>query len=212
MKTPSEDHDLIRWLDAEMTDAERASFSARLESDPALKAEVELMQRMSADLRTHLPAEMPVPYGDFFNSQIQVRLAQEEPLSIPETRASWLDWLRMPTLIAATAAAAVAIAGFLIMQQGPAAGDSVVLSIYVPNTSVQARSFHSDEANATVLMLDGMEAMPADRKIVGYHIERSETDQEVATTTLYGERGEVVLVVSKDARNQPRLLSSTPRG
>ncbi len=210
MKTPSEDHDLIRWLDAEMTDAERASFSARLESDPALKAEVELMQRMSADLRTHLPAEMPVPYGDFFNSQIQVRLAQEEPLSIPETRASWLDWLRMPTLIAATAA--VAIAGFLIMQQGPAAGDSVVLSIYVPNTSVQARSFHSDEANATVLMLDGMEAMPADRKIVGYHIERSETDQEVATTTLYGERGEVVLVVSKDARNQPRLLSSTPRG
>lgn len=210
MKTPSEDHDLIRWLDAEMTDAERASFSARLESDPALKAEVEMMQRMSADLRTHLPAEMPVPYGDFFNSQIQVRLAQEEPLSIPEPRASWLDWLRMPTLIAATAA--VAIAGFLIMQQGPAAGDSVVLSIYVPNTSVQARSFHSDEANATVLMLDGMEAMPADRKIVGYHIERSETDQEVVTTTLYGERGEVVLVVSKDARNQPRLLSSTPRG
>lgn len=210
MKTPSEDHDLIRWLDGEMTDAERASFSARLESDPALKAEVEMMQRMSADLRTHLPAEMPVPYGDFFNSQIQVRLAQEEPLSIPETRASWLDWFRMPTLITATAA--VAIAGFMIMQQGPAAGDSVVLSIYVPNTSVQARSFHSDEANATVLMLDGMEAMPADRKIVGYHIERSETDQEVATTTLYGERGEVVLVVSKDARNQPRLLSATPRG
>jgi anti-sigma factor RsiW len=209
MKTPSEDHDLIRWLDGEMTDAERASFSARLAADPDLKAEVEMMQRMSSDLRAHLPAEMTVPYGDFFNSQIQVRLAQEEPL-IPEARASWLDWFRLPTLITATAA--VAIAGFMIMQKGPAAGDSVVLSIYVPNASVQARTFHSNEAQATVLMLDGVEAIPADRKIVGYHIERSETDQEVATTTLFGKSGEVVLVVSKDASNQPRLLSATPRG
>ncbi len=209
MKTPSEDHDLIRWLDGEMTDAERARFSTRLAADPDLKAEVEMMQRMSSDLRAHLPAEMTVPYGDFFNSQIQVRLAQEEPL-IPEARASWLDWLRLPTLITATAA--VAIAGFMIMQKGPAAGDSVVLSIYVPNASVHARNFHSDEAQATVLMLDGVEAIPADRKIVGYYIERTETDQEVATTTLYGKSGEVVLVVSKDVRNQPRLLSATPRG
>lgn len=98
------------------------------------------------------------------------------------------------------------------MQKGPAAGDSVVLSIYVPNASVHARNFHSDEAQATVLMLDGVEAIPADRKIVGYYIERTETDQEVATTTLYGKSGEVVLVVSKDVRNQPRLLSATPRG
>jgi anti-sigma-K factor RskA len=209
MKSPSEDHDLSRWLDGEMTDAERASFSTRLAADPDLKAEVEMMQRMSSDLRAHLPAEMTVPYGDFFNSQIQVRLAQEEPL-IPEARASWLDWFRLPTLITATAA--VVIAGFMIMQKGPAAGDSVVLSIYVPNASVQARTFHSDEAQATVLMLDGVEAIPADRKIVGYQIERTETDQEVATTTLYGKSGEVVLVVSKDARNQPRLLAATPRG
>ncbi len=209
MKTPSEDHDLIRWLDGEMTDAERVSFSARLDADPALKAEVGMMQRMSTDLRSHLPAEMPVPYGDFFNSQIQIRLAQDEPL-IPEVRTSWLDWFRLPTVI--TAAAAVIIAGFMIMQKGPAAGDSVVHSIYVPNPSVQARTFHSKEAQATVLMLDGVEAMPADRKIVGYQIQRSETDQEVATTTLFGERGEVVLVVSKDAHNQPRLLSATPRG
>jgi anti-sigma factor RsiW len=209
MKTPSEDHDLIRWLDGEMTDAERVSFSARLDADPALKAEVGMMQRMSTDLRAHLPAEMPVPYGDFFNSQIQIRLSQDEPL-IPEVRASWLDWFRLPTVI--TAAAAVIIAGFMIMQKGPAAGDSVVHSFYVPNSSVQARTFHSKEAQATVLMLDGVEAMPADRKIVGYQIQRSETDQEVATTTLFGERGEVVLVVSKDAHNQPRLLSATPRG
>jgi len=211
MKTPSEDHDLIRWLDGEMTDVERASFTARMDTDPMLKSEVEMMQRMSADLRTHLPAEMPVPYADFFNSQIQIRIAQEEPYPRSETsRASWQQWFRLPTLLTATAA--VVIGGIMIMQKEAPTGNSLVHSIYVPNPAVHARAFHSQEAQATVLMLEGVEAMPADRKIVGYHIKRSETDQEVATTTLYGERGEVVAIVAKDARNQPRLLSANPRG
>jgi hypothetical protein len=113
----------------------------------------------------------------------------------------------------ATAAAAVAIGGFMILQkQEQPSNNSVVHSIYVPNPSVQARSFHSDEAQATVLILDGVEAMPADRKIVGFHIERTESDQEVATTTLFGASGQILAVVSKDARNQPRLLSANPRG
>ncbi|TDU70873.1 hypothetical protein EI77_01991 [Prosthecobacter fusiformis] len=215
MKTPSEDHDLIRWLDGEMNAAERERFTARLESDPELKAEAEFMQRMSADLRSSLPAEMPVPFGDFFNSQIQVRIAQEEEAAAvtTESRASWLDWFRLPgfaTLAAVTAA--VLIAGVMIFQHEPS-GDSVVLSTYAPNKDVQVSSYHSTDAQATVLMLNGLEDLPADRKIVGYHIERSETDQDVAATTLYGERGEVVLVLAKDARNQPRLIAAVnPRG
>lgn len=211
MKTPSEDHDLIRWLDGEMNEAERSRFTARLEADPSLKAEVEVMQRLSADLRAHLPDEMPVPYADFFNSQIQVRIAQEETLSLPAAQRSWLDWFRLPTLLTATAA--IAIAGYTIWQQSAPAGNSFVHSIYAPNPAVKAHTFHSEAAQATVLMLDGVEEIPADRKIVGYHIERSETDQEIAATTLYGERGEVLLVVTKDARNQPRLLTGyNPRG
>lgn len=211
MKTPSEDHDLIRFLDGEMSDAERASFQARMDADPMLKSEVQMMQRMSADLRTHLPAEMPVPYADFFNSQIQVRISQEEPITLPAVRTSWFDWIRIPTLM--TAAAAVAIGGFMVLQkQTTQTGNSVVHSIYVPNPSVQARTFHSEDAQATVLILEGVEAMPADRKIVGFHIERSESDQEVATTTLYGAQGQIVAVMAKDARNQPCLLSAIPRG
>ncbi|MBB5036248.1 anti-sigma factor family protein [Prosthecobacter dejongeii] len=214
MKTPPDDHDLIRWLDGEMDAAESARFTLRLESDPALKAEADMMQRMCADVRTALPVEMPVPFGDFFNSQIQMRIAQEQPaLPEPVARASWLDWFRLPgfaTLAAVTAA--VVVAGVMIVRQDATDG-SVVLSSYAPNQSVQVSSFHSPEAHATVLMLNGLEDVPADRKIVGYHIERSETEQEIATTTLYGERGEVVLVVAKDARNQPRLLAAAnPRG
>ena len=215
MKTPSEDHDLIRWLDGEMNAAELARFTARLESDPALKSEAEMMQRMSSDLRSSLPAEMPVPFGDFFNSQIQMRIAKEDSATpdIQESPSSWMDWFRLPgfaTLAAVTAAAV--IAAVMIFQQKPS-GDSYVLSTYAPNQNVQVSSYHSKDAHATVLILEGLEELPADRKIVGYHIERSETDQEVAATTLYGDRGEILLVVSKDARNQPRLLAeANPRG
>jgi len=214
MKAPSEDHDLIRWLDGEMNASELARFTARLESDPALKAEAEFMQRMSQDVRTSLPAEMPVPFGDFFNSQIQVRIAQEDSSTQRAgARSSWLDWFQLPGFATITAVvAAMLIAVAMILQQPPSS-DSLVLSTYAPNQTIQVSSFHSSDAHATVLMLDGLEEVPADRKIVGYQIERSEIDQEVAATTLYGERGEVVLVVAKDARNNPRLIAAVnPRG
>ena len=216
MKTPTEDHDLLRWLDGEMSAAEKAAFESRIAADPALKAEAELMQRLSADLRTHLPAEMPVPYADFFNSQIQVRLAQDEnqQQSAPAAE-GWFGWLRKPWLTPAFAAAAIAMAALTMWQNGaPSEGaDSLVNSIYVPNPAVQARAFHSDEAQATVLMLDGLEEMPADRKIVGFNIDRSEVDEAVAATTLFGADGKAVAVMAKDARNQPLLLTSTtPRG
>ena len=48
MKTPPEDHDLIRWLDGEMDVAERTAFERRLESDAALRAEAQELQRLSA--------------------------------------------------------------------------------------------------------------------------------------------------------------------
>lgn len=217
MKTPPEDHDLIRWLDGEMDAAERARFTARLESDPALKAEADLMQRMSLDLRAALPVEMPVPFGDFFNSQIQARIQEEQSAErqaapVP-ARSSWLDLFRLPGFATIAAVAAAVVVGAVMILQQPSASNSLVLSTYAPSQGVQVSSYHSTDAQATVLMLNGLEELPADRKIVGYHIERSETDQEVAATTLYGERGEVVLVVAKDARNQPRLIAAAnPRG
>jgi len=213
MKTPTEDHDLLRWLDGEMSAAEKAAFESRLAADPALKAEAELMKRLSADLRTHLPAEMPVPYADFFNSQIQVRLAQDEnqQMQAPANE-GWFAWLRLSWL---APAAAVLMVSFYVWQNAVPADspDSVVHSIYVPNSAVQASYFHSGEAQATVLMLEGLEEMPADRKIVGFNITRSEVDEAVAATTLFGSDGKAVAVMAKDARNHPLLLtSSTPRG
>lgn len=196
-----------------MSAAERERFDARLAADPALKAEAGMMQRLSADLRTHLPAELPVPYGDFFNSQIQRRLSQEQeqPAQVPAA-AGWLGWLRLQWLAPLGLAAVVIAAGLTTLKQGAPAGgsDTYVHSIYVPNTAVHASTYHSMDAKATVLMLDGLEEMPADRKIVGFNITRGEMDEAVAATTLFDAEDNAVAVISKDARSQPVLLTSSP--
>jgi hypothetical protein len=110
-------------------------------------------------------------------------------------------------------AAAAAVVALVWVTLRPMEDDqaSFVISSYAPNPSVQARTFHSDEANATVLMLEGLTALPPDRKIVGHQVFRSETDQGVATTTLFSESGDVLLVLAKGSENRPQLIPLSPR-
>jgi hypothetical protein len=56
-------------------------------------------------------------------------------------------------------------------------------------------------------MLDGLDAVPPDKKVVGFRVHHSETDPQVAMTTMFSDQGEVVMVLSKDARNQPRVIA-----
>ena len=216
MKTPPDENEIVRFLDGEMDAAEKTAFEAQITANPELRAEIESLGRLSSTIRKNIPAEREVPHPDFFNSQIQVRIAQESmdrarESKAPATSTGWLDWLRSPWF-AAAATAAVALVAFTIWEnRGLSPSESsMVLSTYVPNPDVQARAFHSDEAQATVLMLDGLTSLPADRKIVGHSVHHSETDQEVATTTLFSEDGHILLVLAKDGRNQPRLLEHTP--
>lgn len=221
MKTPSDENDLSRWLDGEMDASERAVFEERLAADPVLQSAAESLRKLGESLRSEVPAPEEIPYPDFFNSQIQMRIAQmeEDPSSSPVCESAarrgrgWLSWL-----LPLTATAVVAMLGLSHFMQDSesgvqaSGGASSVLSSYVPDPRIQARSFHSDEANATVLVLDGLTSIPADRKVVGHHVHHSENDAQMAATTLFSESGEVLLVLSTDGLNQPRILERTPRG
>lgn len=218
MKPPPDENQIVRFLDGEMDASEKAAFEAMLAENAELRTEIESFGHLGSLLRQHVPAEREVPHADFFNSQIQVRIAQEQMDRARESAKAatasgggWLDWLRTPWFSAA-ATAAIAVVAFVIWQnRTPAEPESsIVLSTYAPNPSVQTRSFHSNEAEATVLMLDGLAELPADRKIVGYRVGHSETDAEVATTTLFSDEGQVLVVLAKDASNQPRILDRTP--
>ncbi|MBN8422620.1 MAG: hypothetical protein J0L73_27150 [Verrucomicrobia bacterium] len=214
MKHPSEEHDLIRWIDGEMNEAERTAFEERLKQDPALAKEAEQMRALSASLRTHLPAEMRVPHADYFNTQIGVRITQ---MALDEARAkqsgsSWisaLQWLRQPWFALAGAAALALLGFFLLGPNASGAAESMILSSYTPNTHVQARTYHDDAAEATVLMLDGLDPVPSEKKVSGIHVLRSEVEPELASTTMYDKQGAAVLMISRDALGNPMI---SPRG
>lgn len=188
MKTPNEDHDLIRWLDDELPPLERERFVNRMNTDPALRAEAESMQAMAREFRAHLPKTLPVPHADFFNSQIQVRIAQEENASLPAkaSTGSWLEWFRLPGLTLGAAAAAL-VFGVTFLWQNESLKNSLVLTTYAPDPGVTAQTWFSDEAQATVLMLDGLEDMPADRPLVGFHRETN-TERQMLAVALQNER------------------------
>jgi hypothetical protein len=61
-------------------------------------------------------------------------------------------------------------------------------------------------------MLDGLEDVPADRKISGLSVQSSDNQSKVATTTLFDATGSPLLVISRDAVGHPLFLTNTPRG
>lgn len=218
MKTPSENHDLSRWLDGEMSDTDLVSFEEQLKHDPMLAKEAQELRALSDSIRTHLPAEMNVPHADFFNSQIQVRISQMEA---EEARGGQTDalgwaalfrWLRQPWF-AAAGAVALAVLSFVLFR--PAAStpvESFIISSYTPSARVHAHTFHDAAADATVLMLDGLDAVPAEKKISGISVQRSETEPELASTTLYDAAGTPLLMISRDAVGTPMIWTKAPRG
>ena len=87
--------------------------------------------------------------------------------------------------------------------------ESLILSSYTPNAHVQAHTFHDKAADATVLMLDGLDAVPAEKKVSGINVLRSEMEPALASTTLYDAQGALVLMISRDAVGNPMI---SPRG
>jgi anti-sigma factor RsiW len=209
MNPNHDEQELARWIDGEMTAVETTAFEARLSNEPALRGEADMLRSLHDALKQGFPVIESMPNGDFFNHQIMEQLRQETaPRAAAETAPSILSivfsWFNSPLRLAIPALLAVAALQVTWMQ--PKA-ETVVLSTYAPMTGVQASTYHSPEADATVLILDGLTAIPDDKPMVGYRIERSETDHAVATTTMYSASGEVVAVLALNSRQQPRVLA-----
>jgi hypothetical protein len=206
---PDDDQLLARWLDNELSAEERTRFEAMLAADPALREEAQSMKRLGDAIRSNVTFEREVPHANFFNSQIQETIAADQRAQARSkakpTGASWLDWFRTPWAIAGAAAAIVL--GIFLLRGGEAARTEI-LSLYAPSTGVQAAVSYNDDAQATVLMLTGLEVIPADRDVAGITVHHSETDPQVATTTLYDEDGSVLLVMATDGTGKPRTLGA----
>jgi hypothetical protein len=208
MKTPDDTERIARWLDGAMSIAEKNAFLEQMQADPALRAEVTALDELGAQVRAHASLEKPVPNADFFNSQIQERISAIQ--RIDERRkapsggaASRFGWLRMPWAFAGLAAL-LALGLFIALHEDKP--QTQVVSLYVPNPTVKASVNYNAAADATVLTLDGLGAFPDDKSISGLQVHHSDTDPEMASTTLYDAGGKVLLVMATDARNRPVLM------
>lgn len=207
MKTPDHTQRITRWLDGVMSDAEKTAFLQEMQADPDLMAEVASQEELGGIIRANVSMNMPVPNADFFNSQIQERLtelrrADERRQSSAGRITPWLGWLRTPW--AAAAAAVLAIGLFMTMRDSRP--QTQVISLYVPNPAVKATVNYNAAAGATVLTLDGLNALPDDKIISGLNVHHSDNDPAMASTMLYDSRGKLLLVMATDARSRPVLM------
>jgi anti-sigma factor RsiW len=204
---------LTRWIDGELDGDELREFEQALADDPQLaaaKAEAE-------NLRQLLQSEMPdrdIPNPEFFNSQIQRRIADESadttrspgPGSSPASNSGILSWFLSPFTLA-SAAAVIALGLFALSQLpggNPSTDHTSVASTYTPDKAIDARDFYSAAADATVIVLDGLSALPDSTEIKGQNIVSAGPG---SPGELYNEDRQLAFVILPGADSVPIIRS-----
>jgi len=163
---PDETH-LALWLDDELEGTELAEMDAWAAEKPDQLAAREELRSFRAMMMENVPASIEPPFPDFFLSRVNqgirdIRLAEEKavaPVAAP-ARSFWRSWL-MP---AAACAGMVFAFGIGKQNREPAQKLAVVPSlapaVYTPEEGVDAEWFSSSNAGATVIVLQGVSAIP----------------------------------------------------
>lgn len=164
MNTNPDEVTLALWLDDELTSEELAAVEAWAAGQPAQFAAREEIRRWRASIANAIPASEEPPYPDFFNSRILQAIGQSE-VRKPEVRVSfWKSWV-MP----AAACAGMALAFWVGTQSGgrvfdvtgaPRAIPVTEPLIYTPENGVDAELVSGPKAGATVIVLNGVAAIP----------------------------------------------------
>ena len=204
---------LTRWIDGELTGQELRDFEAAVAADPQLaeaKAEAEHLRHL---LRSDMPGGSDIANPDLFNRQIQQRIAEESaPAKVaaaPETvvvSGNILSWFLSPFTLAS--AAAVVLLGLFMLSQINGGGDfaehTSVTSTYTPDKDIAASHFYSDEADATVIMLDGLAALPDATELKGQNIVST---QPGSPKELYNQDQQLAFVIFQGADSVPIIRS-----
>lgn len=169
MNTNPDETRLALWLDDEIEGTELAEMDAWAADKPDQLAAREELRSYRAMMEENVPASVEPPYPDFFLTRVNqgirdLQLAEEKemsPAAAPaRSRSFWKSWL-MPA-----AACAGMIFAFGIGKQArePAQKLAIVPSltpvVYTPEEGVDAEWFSSANAQATVIVLQGVSAIP----------------------------------------------------
>ncbi len=166
MNTTPDETRLALWLEDELHGEELAAVETWVADQPehlAAREEVRRWRRMMAE---GLPGEEEPPYPDFFNHRIakSIRDLTAVPTVVSKPRHSLRSWL-MPL----AACAGMVLAFWLGAQRnvtpeidvaGAPRAIPVEPILYTPEKGVTAEWFDSQQASATVIVLNGVEAIP----------------------------------------------------
>ena len=200
---------LTRWIDGELEGDELREFEQVVADDPELakaKAEAESLRHL---LRSDRP-DRDIPNADFFNSQIRRRIANESedtPSSpAPAPNSGILSWFRSPFTLA-SAAAVIALGLFALSQLPggrPSTDHTSVASTYTPDKTIDASDFYSAAADATVIVLDGLSALPDSTELKGQNIVSADPG---SPGELYNQDSQLAFVILPGADSVPIIRS-----
>jgi negative regulator of sigma E activity len=204
----SDEEKLTQWIDGEIDDAEVEELLA---ANPELRAEKEAARSLGKLLKGELKGGEEIPFPEFFNRQVH-RFIEEER-KIEEQQAAYADATEK-TLFPwfhfwrnAAAAALLVLLGVFI---GVAFFDSRetgsrIVSTYTPDPGVAAKLFYHDDAKATVLLLDGLQAIPASHEITGHQTANYRPGPGNYFSALFSTANEPALVLVKDGADIPHI-------
>lgn len=167
MNTNPDETKLALWLDDELKGEELAAFEAWVADKPEHHAAREEIRRFRGMMAEALPAAEEPPYGELFNGRI-ARAIREQPEASNVVPIQRFAWRSLIVPLAACAGMVIAFWGGTRVK--PAIPDIDVTGapraipvepiIYTPERGVKADWFASEEASATVIVLNGVTAIP----------------------------------------------------
>jgi hypothetical protein len=165
MNTNPDEVKLALWLDDELHGEELVAFEKWVAGQPEHLAAREESRKWRQTIVRAIPATEEPPYPDFFNSRLAKAIHELDAVPVGNTATgfSWRSWF-MPVAACAGMAAAFWMGG-VVNRPGVVPivttpdSESMPL-VYVPEKGVDAEWFSSEQASATVIVLEGVAAIP----------------------------------------------------
>lgn len=168
MNTNPDETKLALWLDDELHGEELAAVEAWAKDHPQHLAAREEIRQWRGLMASAIPAAEEPPYAEFFNGRIAraIREQSAESKTAAIQRRSWQSIL-MPLAACAGMVLAFWLGGKTAKPAIPeinVAGAPKAIPVdpilYTPEKGVKAEWFSSAEASATVIVLNGVSAIP----------------------------------------------------
>jgi anti-sigma factor RsiW len=156
------------WIDGQMSEAERAPFEQELTDRAAAETDKHEVHRLGDLLRARGTAPQLMS-GDFFNHQLQQRIATEQPSAPVRERQRWWSW-SIPQIACAGAACLLAAAALykgVIVSPEPTSvtAESTyfaeIVDVRTSEPEIYASTVYTAQDNVTVLWLEGLDYLPA---------------------------------------------------